>query len=190
MLILAAPLQAQDSRLAARLAPGPSRAVQQLVDSASGAGLPTEPLIRKALEGQSKGADSTRIVAAVQNLLTHLGTARRLFGPTAPEPELVAGAAALRAGATQENLARLAALRPGDRLTVPLSVLADLLASGVPGPQAYTSVYDMASQGASDAAFLQLRTRLTGGDGRHSPALPPPAERPPNAPLPGTEPSP
>jgi hypothetical protein len=186
----AARLAAQDARLTARLAPGPRAAVQRLVDSAASIGLPTEPLIRKALEGESKGADSARIVLAVHALLDHLGTARRLFGTSAQEAELVAGAAALRAGAAPASLARLATLRPRDQLTVPLSVLADLLASGIPAQQAWTSVYDMASQGASDAAFLALRDRLTGADTRRSPGLPPPAERPPTAPLPGTERSP
>ena len=187
---LASHLAAQDPRLAARLAPGTGAVVQHLIDSAAGAGLPTEPLIKKALEGESKGADSARIVAAVQGLLTHLSTARQLFGPAALEAELVAGAAALRAGATPSSLARLSALRPREQLTVPLSVLADLLASGIPVQQAWSSVYDMASQGATDAAFLALRDRLTGPDSRRSPGMPPPAEHPPTAPLPGTERSP
>lgn len=188
--LLAGSAAAQDARLTARLAPGPRAAVQQLVDSAAGAGLPTEPLVRKALEGQSKGADSGRIVTAVGTLLTHLRTSRQLFGPGAQEAELVAGAAALRAGATPTSLARLSSLRPRERLAVPLSVLADLLASGVPGQQAWASVYDMATQGASDAAFLALRDRLTGAETRRQPALPPPAEHPPSAPLPGPDGSP
>jgi hypothetical protein len=189
-LPLAFQLVAQDPRLAARLAPGPRVAIQHLVDSAASAGLPTEPLIRKALEGESKGADSARIVAAVQGLFTHLSTARQLFGPAARESELVAAAAALRAGASPSRLARLSSLRPKDQLTVPLSVLADLLASGIPVEQAWTSVYEMASHGATDAAFLALRDRLTGPDARGSPGMPPPAEHPPTAPLPGTERSP
>lgn len=180
-------LAGQDPRLVARLAPGPRAAVQRLVDSAASAGLPSEPLIKKALEGESKGADSARIVSAVQSLLTNLTAARQVFGPGAQEAELVAGAAALRAGATNSNLARLASLRHNEQLTVPLSVLADLLASGIPVEQAWTSIYDMASRGANDAAFLALRDRLTGPDSRRSTGVPPPAEHPPAAPLTGTE---
>jgi len=187
--LLPAGLVAQDARLTARLAPGPRAAVQRLVDSAAAARLPTEPLVRKALEGESKGADSTRIVLAVQRLLARLGTARQLFGPETNEAELVAGAAALQAGATPESLTRLSTLRPRERLAVPLSVLADLLSSGIPAGQAWSSVYDMASHGAADAEFLALRDRLTGADGRQR-GLPPPAERPPSAPLPGPEHSP
>ena len=187
LLLLAGQLAGQDARLTARLAPGTRAAVQRLVDSAASSGLPTDPLVRKALEGESKGADSARIVGAVRGLLTHLAAARQLFGPAADDAELIAAAAALRAGATPASLTRLSALRPREQLAVPLSVLADLLSSGVPAEQAWSSVYDMASQGAPDAAFLALRDRLTGTDTRRAPGLPPPAERPPAAPLPGPE---
>jgi hypothetical protein len=183
--LLAARLAAQDPRLVARLGPGPRSAVERLVARADSSGLPAEPLIKKALEGVSKGADSARIVSAVQDLLTNLTRAREVFGAEAQEPELVAGAAALRAGASASNLARLSALRHGSGLTVPVSVLADLLASGLPRDQAWKSVYDMANQGANDAAFLALRDRLT-RPGARAPGLPPPVEHPPDAPMPGT----
>ncbi|MBK6422165.1 MAG: hypothetical protein IPF77_08070 [Gemmatimonadetes bacterium] len=169
-------LAAQDARLVARLRPEIRVAVDHLVDSARAAGLPGEPLVRKALEGESKGADSGRIVAAVRTLARLLGDARRSIGPGASEADLVAGAAALRAGATSARLAALAALRPRESLTVPLSVLADLLTAGVEPERAWSNVRDMASRAASDAAFLALRERLA--DEVHAP-LPPPAERPP-----------
>ena len=35
------------------------------------------------------------------------------------------------------------------------------------GSQAWSTVYDMTARGANDAAFLALRDRLTGRDGRH-----------------------
>jgi hypothetical protein len=179
--------QAQDARLTQRLDPGTRASVQHLVDSASSRDLPTEPLIRKALEGESKGADSARIVSAVRSLFTLLATTRQLLGPAANETELVAGAAALRAGASATHLSRLAALRPIDQLAVPLSVLADLLASGVPDEQAWNGVYQMASRGGNDADFLALRDRLAGAGPRATPGMPPPVEQPPTAPLPGTE---
>ncbi|MDQ3810146.1 MAG: hypothetical protein M3336_07640, partial [Chloroflexota bacterium] len=67
MLALFVPqVQAQDARLAARLDPATRKAVEVIVDSARAAGLPTEPLIDKALEGASKRASGGRITAAVQ----------------------------------------------------------------------------------------------------------------------------
>ena len=179
------PLAAQDARLAARLPPGTRLAVERLMDSARAGGLPTEPLVRKALEGESKGADSARIVSAVATLARYLGQARQALGTGADEATLVAGAAALRAGAQPARLRALDSLRSRERLAVPLSVLADLLTSGVEPERAWTTVRQMATQGAPDADFLELRERLTGGRQGQAPGLPPAAERPPTAaPLP------
>src|SRR5687768_8620789 len=93
----AAPLSAQDRRLAERLDPLTSTAVQQLVDSARSLQLPTEPLVQKALEGRTLGAGGERIRTAVGALLGQLGRARQALGPAATEAELTAGAGALRA---------------------------------------------------------------------------------------------
>ncbi len=170
-------LRAQDARLTARLPTGVAGVAQRLADTASHEGLPTEPLIQKALEGESKGADSARIVRAVQALLERMRVARRAL-PRGTEPELVAGAAALRAGASPASLAALRALRPDRSLVVPLSVLADLIAAGITPERAWSSVRDMANTGAADAAFLALRDRLTEGRGAVE-ALPPESRRPP-----------
>jgi hypothetical protein len=183
----APPLTAQDPRLTARLSPGVATATQRLVDSASLDGLPAEPLIQKALEGESKGADSARIVYAVEALLERLRVARRSLG-RASEPELVAGAAALRAGASPVALGALRALRPGQPLVVPLSVLADIIASGVTPERAWSSVREMASTGAGDAAFLALRDRLTDAPAA-SDRLPPESRRPPTEAPPAARPA-
>lgn len=170
-------LHAQDARLNARLPAGIAAVAQRLADTAAHEDLPSEPLIQKALEGESKGADSGRIVRAVQALLERLRVARRAL-PRGTEPELVAAAAALRAGASPASLAALRTLRPDQPLVVPLSVLADLIAAGITPDRAWSSVREMASSGAGDAAFLALRDRLTDAPG--APAmLPPESRRPP-----------
>ncbi len=180
----ASPLSAQDPRLAGRLPASVARVVQQLVDSAVRAALPAEPLVQKALEGESKGADSATIVRAVFALEGRLGTARRSLGGGATDAELVAGAAALRSGASPATLAALHDLRPGQRLVVPLSVLADLLVAGVPPERAWNSLREVARTGANDAAFLSLRDRLTEG-AQPAGGLPPEVQRPPvDAPAP------
>jgi hypothetical protein len=182
LLAGAAPLAAQDARLAERLPAGTAREVQRVVDSATAQGLPGGPLVLKALEGASKGADSARILAAVRALASMLGTAHGALGPSASEAELVAGAAALRAGAGAQSLVTLRKLRSAEPLVVPLSVLADLLTAGVDTGRAWNSVRDMASRGATDAAFLAMRDELVApGRGR---TVPPAVERPPANPLP------
>lgn len=180
--LLAARLEAQDPRLTIRLPAGVARAVQSTIDSATRDGLPADPLVQKALEGWSKGADSARIVSAVRNLAALMGGARQALGGTASEADLVAGAAALRAGAEPASLRTLRGLRRSDPLAVPLSVLADLLTAGVGPERAWSTVREMASRGASDAAFLRLRDELVPGGSGHP--LPPAVERPPGTPLP------
>lgn len=174
----AATLGAQDPRLTARLPSRTAAAIQMLVDSAAADGLPADPLVLKALEGESKGADSVRIVSAVRLLVTRLMASRQALGPQASEAELVAGAAALKAGAAPASLQALRALRRERPLVVPLSVLADLLTVGIPAAEAWSSVERMASTGASDAQFVALRDRLT-GSAEPMQRLPPSPERPP-----------
>ena len=55
------PVRAQEPRLAARLPEPLALRITRLADSARALGLPSEPLIQKALEGESKGADGFRI---------------------------------------------------------------------------------------------------------------------------------
>ena len=158
-MFAALPLAAQDSRLAGRLDEPVLARVSLVVDSVRSAGLPTEPLVDKALEGASKRASGDRILAAVRALAGDLGLARAALGGAAGEPELVAGAAAIRAGATRGDLTRLRAEREGP-LTVPLAVLANLMARGVPSDTAASVVQRLAASGAPDDAFTDLQAEV------------------------------
>src|SRR5205814_9377431 len=79
--------------------------VAGVIDSARAAGLPTEPLVQRALEGATKGAPDTLIVSAVRRLAADLGRARTALGAGAPPPEPQARAAAPRARARPAVLA-------------------------------------------------------------------------------------
>lgn len=160
VILLSSRLTAQDRRLAERLDSGSAAAVQRLVDSARATGLPTEPLIQKALEGKTMGASSARIQDAVAALLDRLASARDALGPDAGSAELVAGASALRAGLTPSSLRQLHALRGGSSLAVPISVLTDLVAQGLPPDEATREVLDLARNGRSDDEFVALRKRM------------------------------
>ena len=129
--------------------------VTALVDSARAAALPTEPLLQRALEGTTKRATPDRIVAAVRRLALDLGHARDALGPTASPTELVAAAAALRAGAPPATLTELRRVRR-ESLTVPLAVLTDLVASGVPVDSAAGAVLALAAR-ARDADLVEFR---------------------------------
>ncbi|MBA3344435.1 MAG: hypothetical protein H0T44_03900 [Gemmatimonadales bacterium] len=161
IVLLAVPalLRAQDRRLTDRLDPATAAGVHRLIDSAKTAGLPTEPLVQKALEGSTLGADSERIQMAVASLLGQLGRAREALGGDANEAELTTAAGALRAGLPPEALRRLQSLRSGRPLVVPIAVLTDLVAEGVPAEQATQSVLQLAREGGSDDEFVALRRR-------------------------------
>ena len=146
--------QQPDSRLE-RLDAATRPTVVSLVDSARAAMLPTEPLVQRALEGATKRASGDAIVAAVRRLAADLGHARDALGSTASPAELTAGAAALRAGASQATLAQLRHARQ-EPLTVPLAVLADLVASGVPVDSAAAAVLGLAAR-ARDADLVEFR---------------------------------
>ena len=153
-LLLSAQVAAQDPRLE-RLDPDTRSAVVALVDSARGDGLPVEPLIQRALEGATKSAPGARIVAAVRRLTLDLGIARTALGTNASSPELEAGVAALRAGATPQVLTQLRTVRRPP-LTMALAVLADLVASGVPADSAAAAVLTLAPK-ARDADLVEFR---------------------------------
>jgi len=146
--------QQTDPRLE-RLDAATRPAVAALVDSAGRALLPTEPLVQRALEGATKRASGELIVAAVRRFAVELGLARDALGSTASPAELSAGAAALRAGASPTVLARLRQARR-EPLTMPLAVLADLVASGVPVDSAAAAVLALAAR-ARDADLVEFR---------------------------------
>src|SRR5438094_876565 len=148
------PQHLNDPRLA-RLDTAARSLVAVAINSARAAGLPTEPLVQRALEGATKDAPGTLIVSAVQRLAADLGRARAALGASATSPELEAGAAALRAGAGPAVLAQLRRSRR-QTITVPLAVLTDLVASGVPVDSAAAAVLALAAS-ARDADLIDLR---------------------------------
>jgi hypothetical protein len=129
----------KDPRLG-RLDAGARPLVAVVIDSAWAAGLPTEPLVQRALEGATKGAPGPLIVSAVQRLAADLGRARAALGAGATPPELEAG---LRRSRRQP-------------ITVPLAVLTDLVASGVPVDSAAAAVLALAA-GTRDADLIDFR---------------------------------
>ena len=155
--VVPAAARAQDARLEARV-DGRTRAqLQPILDSARLAGVPIEPLVDKALEGATKGASRPRIVNAVRTLSRTLGAARVALGRGASDAEIVAAADALEAGIRPGQLGYLRNLRTNRSITVPLAVLADLVARGVPPDTAAEAVLVLARAGAVDAQFIGLR---------------------------------
>jgi hypothetical protein len=92
-------------------------------------------------------------------LNTELVAARDALGDQSSDAEIVAGASALRAGASPEDLTYLRQLRPDQPLTVAAAVLADLVAVGVPLDTAVAAVVALAEQ-AADAEYIAFRKNV------------------------------
>jgi len=149
-----------EARLRARLSPELAERVLSVVRSASEQGLPTSGLVARALEGESRGAPPVAILEAVSRQASALGAARHALGTSARDAELEAGAGALLGGVSEDSLASLRRARPSGSLVIPLVVLSDLVARGVPTAQASGTVTAATRAGAGDPALLRMRERV------------------------------
>ncbi len=157
-----APAGAQDPRLVPRL-DAPSRAaIFAIVDSARAQGIPVEPLMEKVYEGMGKGADGPRIVAAVRSLSVEMASAHRELGTIATVDEIKAAASAMHAGVPAVELGKMkkqSGLRRS--LTLPFTVLADLVSRGVPVQAGVNAIRSLVGAGAKDADLNKFQRNVS-----------------------------
>lgn len=160
MLVVAPRLAAQDAVTTAALdglGDADSRAtLRALLSSSAAKGLPTAPLVTKVREGLAKGAPPDRIRAATQQLAQRLESAASALAPTQATDELTAGADALQVGVPASTLRDLRRVWPAKPLTVPLGVLSEMVASGVPHASATRRVRELLMKGATPAQMASL----------------------------------
>lgn len=125
------------------------------VAAAAARGLPLDPLMTKALEGQLKNAPPDRVRVALRALASRLDVARTALAP-ATDAELTAGADALSAGATPDVLTQMRRTWPGKSVAVPLGVLTELVARGIAPPRASKQVLALMARGASPQQLATL----------------------------------
>jgi len=154
LLAISAPAHAKPKPQPA-LPPG----VSTILDEARGRGLPTAPLQATALEGVAHGASADRIQLAVRAQMEALGRSRDALAPRAAEAEIVAGASVIAAGVGADSLARLRAAGEGSVL-VPLVVMADLIARGVPAPEASGTLIAARRARLGDPELMRLREHV------------------------------
>jgi hypothetical protein len=147
---------AQDSRLAARFPSAVAQRIGALVDSVALEGLPTEPVVLRALEGAAKAVPPDRILLVLDRLRGSLRVARAVLGSGADATELTTAATALQAGIPEEQLVELHGMRGKHSLTAPLGAYLDLIQRGGPRDKAWNRVRDLIQRGASDADFVHL----------------------------------
>lgn len=154
-------VQAQDPRIGARLDAPTRRAISALVDSARAQGIPVEPLMEKVYEGMGKGADGPRIVAALRSLTTEMASAHRELGAVASAEEIKAAASAMHAGVPAVELGKLkkqSGLRRS--LTLPFTVLADIVSRGVPVHAATNAIRSLMGAGARDTDISKFQRNV------------------------------
>lgn len=156
------PAGAQDPRIGNRLDAQTRVAIIALLDSARAQGLPVEPLMEKVYEGNAKGADGARIVAAVRSLAVEMASAHRALGTVASADEIKAAASAVHAGVPAVELGKIkkqSGLRRS--LTLPFTVLADIVSRGVPVETAANAIRSLMGAGARDADINKFQRNVS-----------------------------
>jgi hypothetical protein len=154
--------QGDDGRLQ-RLDPRTRDAVSAVVDRARKDGIPTEPLVDRALEGASKRAAGTVIVSAVSRFADDMRRARTALGPGSTPTEIVAAAYALRNGVKVEELEKLRNVREGQRYAstaAALDAMSYLINRGVPPDTASRALVSLVLAQATDDQITDLRREV------------------------------
>lgn len=154
---------AQDPRVGSRLDAPTRAAILAVVDSARAQGIPVQPLMEKMYEGMGKGADGARILAAVRSLAVEMASAHRALGTVASADELKAAASAMHAGVPAVELGKMkkqSGLRRS--LTLPFTVLADIVSRGVPVRTAANAILSLVGAGAKDKEINDFQRNVKG----------------------------
>lgn len=155
-LLVAAPVaRAQEGGRADALAdPAAREAIRAVVARLDARGVPTAPLATKVREGLAKQAPPARIAVAVEALATRLEQAHAALAIATSTDEVAAGAGALQGGVSATTLRELRQRWPQQPLTVPLGVLTQMVASGVPVPRAVQQVRVLLERGATPTQLV------------------------------------
>jgi hypothetical protein len=154
--------RAQDVRLKLIHDDATRAVVAERLGSASARGVPTEPLMSKALEGVAKRATPKDIKNAMNALEKRLRLASELLSPTVSVDEMAAGADALAAGVSEKSLKALRTAAPTRSVAMELGVLTELVARGVPPKQASKMLLDLMARGANGAQLTALGSAVQG----------------------------
>jgi hypothetical protein len=147
---------AQDPDPLSRLDPNTRFTVEVIIDSARVAGVPTRPLLLKALQGAAYHADNRHIIAAVRSVFHAELDVRVALGSALDESEWTSAVSALQAGVPLEALAKFRGDHSGKPLTRALVVMTDLIQRGVPVNEASSAIMQLWQRGAADGDFYGL----------------------------------
>jgi hypothetical protein len=165
LTLVVSPVAAQSvrGRLEGRMPTAAVPTVDSLVQLAAREGLPTEPLVQKALEGGAKHVSAARITAAAQEMLDQLRDARALLvragdAPPATAAEVTTIYAALKRGLPVPVVERVVAAMPQEPRGSALHSVADLAAHRFDPDSSASLIIDAARQGLRGERLLDVST--------------------------------
>jgi hypothetical protein len=131
-------------------------------------GLPTEPLIVKALEGRAKGIAGDRIVLVVREMAERMGRAQIVLrqstaagAPPATAIEIAAVADALQRGVPEDAVRALRRGAPsGEPIDLSVHALADILEKGVPVAIGIDIIAAWRARGGRTADLPEIRATV------------------------------
>jgi hypothetical protein len=134
--------------------------VTAVVSDATSRGLPGLTIANRALEGVAKGRSGEEVRAAAHALSHDLVDARNAFleaGRTPEASEIEAGAAALGMGVDGKTISEVARQAPSGRsLTVPITVIGQLVERGLPSDEVLAEVLARLKQRLEDRELAEL----------------------------------
>lgn len=169
VLVTAAAAPAQQrwgdlERLRARVSPLAYERLTATLDEARRAGVPTDPLVFKALEGVAKRVPEDRIFAVLDRLQADLTQAKALLeeaGVGVPPAAAITGvASALERGAPADAVKLTVHAGRGRDPTVALHTVAALMSRGVPAQDALDMAAAVLERGAQAREILALPAAL------------------------------
>lgn len=145
-----------DQRLDARFPTVVSERLATIIAAAGAEGLPTEPLILRALEGGAKRVPPEKIEEALVRMHHAMRQAAATIGQPSDATELSTAASAIQAGLAVERIGALKTARGIRTLAVPLATWLELVARGADPDRAWQRIDDLARRGAADRDYSRI----------------------------------
>ena len=134
-----------------------SAELAKIVEATRVGGLPVDPILAKVRYAVLVAhAPAPRIVAAARAIAARLEDARSALAPHPTPTDIAAGEDALSSGVSRKALQDIRKVSANKPVAVPLGVLAQLVANGVPEKRASKYVTDLISRGATAEQLVAL----------------------------------
>jgi hypothetical protein len=128
--------------------------VRQVIDDARARGLPTEPILERVAMGTQLRRSGSEIVDVARREARRLAEVQAILGAASPVPDLMAGTKALADNIPAASIREVRGERPSGSVAVPLGVLVQLKAFGLPVREATRTVVNLMRMRASDERIL------------------------------------